>query len=97
MSKPADLHNTLTTLANDVEWCVEPKLLSGAIVDRSRQNRAVDDARRCIEAQLLDLIGPNEPVDGFSKDPNRSIRPAARNEVREELRAKVKAWVGGEV
>lgn len=46
--------------------------------------------------QLLDIIGPNEPVDGFSKDPNRSIRPAARNEVREELRAKMKEWAGGE-
>ncbi|GAA3418306.1 hypothetical protein GCM10022140_22900 [Rhodococcus aetherivorans] len=45
---------------------------------------------------LLDLIGPNEPVDGFSKDPNRSVRPAARNEVRDELRAKIEAWAGGE-
>ncbi len=43
---------------------------------------------------LLNLIGPNEPVDGFSKDLNRSIRPAARNEVRDELRAKVKSWTG---
>ncbi|MCF8783213.1 hypothetical protein [Rhodococcus ruber] len=45
---------------------------------------------------LLDLIGPNEPVDGFSKDPNRSIRPAARNELRDELRAKIEAWAGVE-
>lgn len=56
----------------------------------------VDNTHNAACEQFLDLIGPNEPVDGYSKDLNRSVRPAARNEVRDELRAKIEAWaVGG--
>lgn len=69
-----------------------PEGAVGAFWWRKHLRKAIEAERR---KHLLDLIGPNEPVDGYSKDPNRSVRPAARNEVRDELRAKIEAWAGG--
>ncbi len=55
----------------------------------------VATAQEKIHDEILALIGPNEPVDYFSKSPDRSIRPEARNQVRDELRKKVREWAGG--
>jgi len=49
------LEYILRSLANKVEWCVNPELLSGATVDRAKEDEAIDEAKQAIISLIKEL------------------------------------------
>lgn len=49
-SEPIDSpEQILQQLANEVEWCVVPELLSGAAINRKREDNAISDALAALD------------------------------------------------
>lgn len=53
------IREILNSLASDVEWCVETDKLSLAVVDREKEEKAVDEALAEIE-RLLEEAQPRK-------------------------------------
>ena len=46
------LEYILRYLANKVEWCVNPELLSRATVDRAKEDEAINEAKQAITSLI---------------------------------------------
>ncbi|WMM74451.1 hypothetical protein RCF27_09285 [Rhodococcus pyridinivorans] len=93
MSSPDTLDSILDATWRDGAQLASPSYLKDAD-GKPLPAISVATAQEMVRDELLAMIGPNEPVDYFNKNPDRSIRPEARNQVRDELRAKVREWSG---
>lgn len=55
------LEDILRSLANKVEWCVSPELLSRATVDREREDEAIAEAKQAITSLIEELVAEAKP------------------------------------
>lgn len=49
------LEYILRSLANKVEWCVNPEMLSRATVDREKEDEAINEAKKAIISLIKEL------------------------------------------
>ena len=57
------LDEILNSLANSVEWCVNPETLSGATVYREREADAINQAKQAITSLIKELVAEAKPAD----------------------------------
>lgn len=62
------LDEILNSLANSVEWCVNPETLSGATVDRDREGEAVNEAKQALTSLIKELVAEAKPLYYASPD-----------------------------
>ena len=51
----------INSLANKVEWCVSPELLSRATVDREKEDEAIAEAKQALTSLIKELVAEAKP------------------------------------